>query len=321
MPEPGTTEWTEFLKRLKEEAPEDYRKALLLGGGITTALQKEIQRSKRRDAIQGLFNRLFFRTHQGKAVPDKRKIGLLVFAIVGVIFSLAFFVGTAPKKEASGGGIAGVSKGIADSESKSVVPEVSSTKTEPLGPASVEKADSAVSSSGSTGSPLVSGGTNSPSSTAPSGGNGEGSTPGTAPSSVVPPPPPPVYGSATSVPPPPDAAYGATGTGGGAVLSPPPMVLYADPGMPVSVPQASQPGTPPPASTGTPPSALGGTGTEGSGSPMLFIAVQPSSMMVVNGEPPTTVSPENPSPAYPGGSPPIPTPPAPQGGTPGGGMP
>ncbi len=54
MPDPGTREWSEFLKRLKEENPEDYRAALLLGGGVTKALEKEIQRAKRRDADTSL---------------------------------------------------------------------------------------------------------------------------------------------------------------------------------------------------------------------------------------------------------------------------
>ncbi|RTI49584.1 hypothetical protein CSW14_11355 [Thermus scotoductus] len=118
MPDPGTREWSEFLKRLKEENPEDYRAALLLGGGITKALETEIQRAKRRDAIKSLWTRLFTREHRGKAVPDKRKIGLLAFALVGGLFMFAFFVGTSPKKEAAGGGVV---KGIPVNETQMAV--------------------------------------------------------------------------------------------------------------------------------------------------------------------------------------------------------
>jgi hypothetical protein len=332
MPEPGTQEWLGFLTRLKEESPDDYRKALLLGGGVTAALQREIQRSKRRDAVQGFFKRLFFRQHQGKNVPDKRKIGLLIFVVVGGLFMFAFFVGTGPKKEAEGGGLV---KGVPTAQQKvgetGDLPTVSaspSSGSKALGSeaeagSSADSSDSASlasilsSASSSTGSSASAG-----SSTSPTGDASLSPTP-PVPAQNVPPPPPPVYGTGSPVPPPPDTSYSAGNQPGQVgVVYPPPMVLYADPGMPVGpTPNPSTantaPSTPPPEPTNT---------SEPRGG-MLFITNQPSPMMIVSGQAQSGMAVSEPGPAqadpfpstpqspYPPGAP-MPFPNVPGGGQP-----
>ena len=326
MPEPGTQEWLGFLTRLKEESPDDYRKALLLGGGVTAALQKEIQRSKRRDAVQGFLNRLFFRQHQGKKVPDKRKIGLLIFVVVGGLFMLAFFVGTSPKKEAQGGGLV---KGVPTAQQK--VGETGDLPTVSASPSSgSEASDSSAdssdstslasilsSASSSTGSSASAG-----SSTSPTGDASPSPTP-PVPAQNVPPPPPPVYGTGSPVPPPPDTSYSAGNPSEpGGIVYPPPMVLYADPGMPVSP-------IPNPPTANAAPSTLPSepTNTSEPRGGMLFITNQPSSTMIVSGqaqsgmavsEPGSTQAdpfPSTPQSPYPPGAP-MPFPNVPGGGQP-----
>ena len=289
MPEPGTQEWLGFLTRLKEESPDDYRKALLLGGGVTAALQKEIQRSKRRDAVQGFLNRLFFRQHQGKSVPDKRKIGLLIFAVVGGLFMFAFFVGTSPKKEAQGGGLV---KGV---PTAGQVEEAGEPPTVSASPSSGSKASGSEAGTGSSAgssdttslASILSSASSSTGSSASAGSSasssptGDASSSPTPPAQDVPPPPPPVYGTGSPVPPPPDTSYSAGNQPGQVgVVYPPPMVLYADPGMPVGpTPNPSTantaPSTPPPSEPTNTSEPRGG---------MLFITNQPSSMMIVSGQ-------------------------------------
>jgi len=287
MPQPGTGEWTEFLKRLKEENPDDYRSALLLGGGVTKALEKEIQRSQRRDTIKNLFNRLFTREHRGKNVPDKRKIGLIVFTVVGGLFLLAFFVGTSPKKEATGGGIAKVGQVAASSEKTpetTVSPPGKEGKNKGSSPSATESGLADMISSAATGKsetsgagaggPGVSGAgaATSPGTGTTPGSPGAGSAPGT-----LPPPPAPVYYGGTA-PPPPDTAYAATGSAAGQMaVTPPPMVIYADPGLPVGSPvppegAASQPSQSAPQATGQPTPLSGG---------MLYYNVPSGGMTVV----------------------------------------
>jgi hypothetical protein len=253
-------------------------------------LQKEIQRSKRRDAVQGFLNRLFFRQHRGKSVPDKRKIGLLIFALVGGLFILAFFVGTSPKKKAEGGGLV---KGVPTAQQK--VEETGEPPTVSASPSSGSKASgseagtgssagssdstslaSILSSASSTGSSTSAG---SSTSSSPTGGASSSPTP-PAPAQNVPPPPPPVYGTGSPVPPPPDTSYSAGNQSGqGGVVYPPPMVLYADPGVPVGpTPNPSTANTAP----STPPSEPTNTSEPTGG--MLFITNQPSSMMIVSGQ-------------------------------------
>jgi len=339
MPEPGTQEWLGFLIRLKEESPDDYRKALLLGGGVTAALQKEIQRSKRRDAVQGFLNRLFFRQHQGKNVPDKRKIGLLIFAVVGGLFMLAFFVGTSPKKEAQGGGLV---KGV-----PTVVGETGEPPTVSASPSSGSKASGSEAGTGSSAgssdstslASILSSASSSTGSSASAGSSTSSSPTGDASSSpmppapaqdvpLLPPPPPPVYGTGSPVPPPPDTSYSAGNPSGpGGVVYPPPMVLYADPGMPVG-PTPNSPSTASTANTApsTPPPSEPTNTSEPRGG-MLFITNQPSSMMIFSGQAQsgmavsepgpdqTTPSPHTPQSPYPPGVP-MPYPNAPGGGQP-----
>lgn len=340
IPEPGTKEWPEFLKRLKEENPEDYRAALLLGGGITKALEKEIQRAKRRDAVKSLWNRLFNREHKGKTVPDKRKIGLLIFTVVGGLFLLAFFVGTAPKKEATGGGVV---KGIPVSGSKTSNPTPSvSLSTENMAnnteagkgqPSPTEKglADMLNSSSSKTdkegNASSSSGGASSPGGTTQGSASGNpGTTPGT-----LPPPPAPVY-SGGALPPPPDTSYAATGGAGmgQAAVLPPPMVIYADPGMGVASPASPQGAGNTPQTTGTPPEPTGSTGTPSElPGGMLYLNYPNAGMMVVtipqqgginaSSQPSEPSSPSAPSPSpasspYPQNAPMPPTPPNSTGG-------
>jgi hypothetical protein len=255
-------------------------------------LQKEIQRSKQRDAIRGFFNRLFFRKHQGKSVPDKRKIGLLIFVLVGGLFMFAFFVGTSPKKEAQGGGLV---KGVPTAQQK--VGETGELPTVSAFPSSGGKASGSEagtgSSAGSSDSPplasILSSASSSTgssasaaSSTSPTGDASSSPTP-PVPAQNVPPPPPPVYGTGSPVPPPPDTSYSAGNQPGQAgVVYPPPMVLYADPGMPVGP-------TPNPSTASTAnaaPSTLPSepTNTSEPRGGMLFITNQPSSMMIVSGQ-------------------------------------
>ncbi len=327
MPEPGTQEWLGFLTRLKEESPDDYRKALLLGGGVTAALQKEIQRSKRRDAVQGFLNRLFFRQHQGKNVPDKRKIGLLIFVVVGGLFMFAFFVGTSPKKEAQGGGLV---KGVPTAgqvEEVGEPPTVSASPSSGISGSSADSSDSTPlasilsSASSSTGSSASAG-----SSASPTGDASSSPTP-PAPAQDIPPPPPPVYGTGSPVPPPPDTSYSAGNPSGpGGIVYPPPMVLYADPGMPVGpIPNPSTASTANAAPSTPPPSEPTNTSEPRGG--MLFITSQPSSMMIVSGqaqsgmavfEPGSTQAdpfPSTPQSPYPPGAP-MPFPNVPGGGQP-----
>jgi len=332
MPEPGTQEWSGFLTRLKEESPDDYRKALLLGGGVTTALQKEIQRSKRRDAVQGFLNRLFFRQHQGKNVPDKRKIGLLIFVVVGGLFMLAFFVGTSPKKEATGGGlISGVP--TAGQVGKNGEPSTVSASPSSGTKASGSEAGTGSSAGSSDSPPLASilssassstgSSASAASSTSPTGDASSSPTP-PVPAQNVPPPPPPVYGTGSPVPPPPDTSYSAGNQPGQAgVVYPPPMVLYADPGMPVGpTPNPSTantaPSTPPPSEPTNTSEPRGG---------MLFITNQPSSMMIVSGQAQSGMAVSEPGPAQADPFPSTPQSPYPPGApmpfpnTPGGGQP
>ncbi len=328
MPEPGTQEWVGFLTRLKEESPDDYRKALLLGGGVTAALQKEIQRSKRRDAVQGFLNRLFFRQHQGKNVPDKKKIGLLIFAVVGGLFLLAFFVGTSPKKEATGGGLV---RGVPTAEQVEENGEPPTVSASPF--SGSEASGSSADSSDSTSlASLLS----SASSTGPSGSAGSSASPtgdaslsptSPAPAQDIPPPPPPVYGTGSPVPPPPDTSYSAGNQPGQAgVVYPPPMVLYADPGMPVGpIPNPSTASTANTAPSTPPPSEPVNTSEPRGG--MLFITNQPSSMMIVSGQAQSGMAVSEPTPAqtdpfpstpqspFPPGAP-MPFPNAPGGGQP-----
>jgi hypothetical protein len=339
IPEPGTQEWLDFLTRLKEESPDDYRKALLLGGGVTAALQKEIQRSKRRDAVQGFLNRLLFRKHQGKSVPDKRKIGLLIFFVVGGLFIFAFFVGTSPKKEATGGGLV---KGVPTAQQK--VEGTGEPPTVSASPSSGSKASGSEagtgssagssdstslasilsSASSSTGSSASAG---SSTSSSPTGGASSSPTP-PAPAQNVPPPPPPVYGTGSSVPPPPDTSYSAGNQSGqGGVVYPPPMVLYADPGMPVG-PTPNSPYTASTTNTApsTPPPSEPTNTSEPRGG-MLFITNQPSSMTIVSGQGQSGMavsesgsaqanpSPSTPQSPYPPGTP-MPYPNVPGGGQP-----
>jgi hypothetical protein len=339
MPEPGTQEWLGFLTRLKEESPDDYRKALLLGGGVTAALQREIQRSKRRDAVQGFFKRLFFRQHQGKNVPDKRKIGLLIFALVGGLFMFAFFVGTGPKKEAEGGGLV---KGVpvaqqgvgetgepptvsASPYSGSKVSESKAGMGSSEGSSDSTSLTSILSSASSTGSSASA----SSSTSSPSTGDGATSSPTPpAPAQNVPPPPPPVYGTGSFVPPPPDTSYSAGNQSGqGGVVYPPPMVLYADPGMPVG-PTLNPPSTASMANTApsTPPPSEPTNTSEPRGG-MLFITNQPSSMMIVSGQAQSGMAVSEPSPGQADSFSPTPQSPYPPGApmpypnVPGGGQP
>jgi hypothetical protein len=251
-------------------------------------LQKEIQRSKRRDAVQGFLNRLFFRQHQGKNVPDKRKIGLLIFALVGGLFILAFFVGTSPKKEAEGGGLV---KGIPTAQQK--VEETGEPPTVSVSPSSGNKASGSEAGTGSSAdssdsTPLASilSSASAGSSTSPTGDASSSPTPSAPAQDVplLPPPPPPVYGTGSPVPPPPDTSYSAGNPSGpGGVVYPPPMVLYADPGMPVG-PTPNSPSTASTANTApsTPPSEPTNTSEPRGG--MLFITNQPSSMMIFSGQ-------------------------------------
>jgi len=304
IPEPGTQEWLGFVTGLKEESPDDYRKALLLGGGITAALQKEIQRSKRRDATKGFLNRLFFRQHQGKSVPDKRKIGLLILTLVGGLFMFAFFMGTSPKKEAEGGGLVkGVPTGQQKTAETSEPPIIS---VSPLSPPGSQAGTG--SPEGSSDSTSLASALSSASSSSSGASTAEGASAPTSPPNL-PPPPPPVYGSGSPVPPPPDAAYSAGNPPGQAVVYPPPMVLYADPGVPVA-PTPNLSSTASTASAPASPSPSESPVTEPRGG-MLFITNQPASMMVVSGqgqpgmvvfEPGSTP----PSPALPPGQPPFP---------------
>lgn len=262
MPEPGTPAWVDFLKRLKEEAPEDYRSALLLGGGLTQALQREIARSQRRDAINNLFSRLFMREHPTGKVPDKRKIGLLLFLVVGGLFAFAFFFGTAPKKEAKGGGIGAVAAGkLAEGGSVKWEGEQSSqssTKESAQNTQGPNKDLPVVNASPSEGSvagavsslAATDGSSSTPSATGANGASATaGATGGTGAVPNLPPPPPPVYGSyGSSAPPPPDSSL-ASGQTGGYTVSPPPMVLYAAPGMPQGASSAPQAASPAPAPT------------------------------------------------------------------------
>ena len=329
MPEPGTQEWLGFLTRLKEESPDDYRKALLLGGGVTAALQKEIQRSKRRDAVQGLLNRLLFRQHQGKSVPDKRKIGLLIFTVVGGLFMFAFFVGTSPKKEAEGGGLVKGVTTVGQVEEAGEPPTVSASPSSGS-KASGSEADSSDStslasmlSSVSAGSSTSSSPTGNTASSSPTEGASSSPTP-PAPAQNIPPPPPPVYGTGSPVPPPPDTSYSAGNQPGpGGVVYPPPMVLYADPGMPVGpTPNPSTvntaPSTPPPSEPTNTSEPRGG---------MLFITNQPPSMMIVSGQAQSGMAVSEPGPAQADPFPSTPQPPYPPGApmpfpnVPGGGQP
>jgi uncharacterized protein (DUF2126 family) len=136
-----------------------------------------------------------------------------------------------------------------------------------------------------------------------------------------------VYGTGSPVPPPPDTSYSAGNQPGlGGVVYPPPMVLYADPGMPVG-PTPNFPSTASTANTApsTPPSEPTSTSEPRGG--MLFIANQPSSMMIVLGQVQSGMtvsesgsaqadsSPSTPQPPYPPGAP-MPFPNAPGGGQP-----
>lgn len=336
MPDPGTREWSEFLKRLKGENPEDYRAALLLGGGITKALETEIQRAKKRDAIKSLWTRLFTREHRGKAVPDKRKIGLLAFALVGGLFMFAFFMGTSPKKEATGGGVV---KGIPVNETQMAV-SASEGKTEATGntanstantqtqPGLAEKglADMLNSTSGEAGT-TGSGNGASPSGSGtgnevPPTGTGTSTAPGT-----LPPPPTPVY-SGGALPPPPDTSYAAMSAGQTGNL-PPPMVIYADPGMPVTTstsPTSPSPGNTPPEAASTPQATGTSLGLPGGmfylnypGAGMMVVTIsQQEGMNAVSSQPSETSS-SSPAPnavpsPYPQNAPMPPTPSNPTGG-------
>lgn len=299
MPDPGTREWSEFLKRLKEENPEDYRAALLLGGGITKALETEIRRAKRRDAIKSLWNRLFTREHRGKAAPDKRKIGLLAFALVGGLFVFAFFVGTSPKKEATGGGVV---KGIPVNETQMAV-SASEGKTEATGNTAEGKTEATENTADSTANTQTQPGLtekgladmlNSISGEAGTTGSGNGASPSgsgtgnevpptgtgtpTAPG-TLPPPPTPVY-SGGALPPPPDTSYAAMSAGQTGNL-PPPMVIYADPGMPVTTstsPTSPSPGNTPPEAVSAPQATGTSLGLPGG---MLYLNYPGAGMMVV----------------------------------------
>ena len=262
MPEPGTPAWVDFLKRLKEEAPEDYRSALLLGGGLTQALQREIARSQRRDAINDLFSRLFMRGHPTGKVPDKRKIGLLLFLVVGGLFAFAFFFGTAPKKEAEGGGIGAVAvgklaeggsvKGEGEQSSQSSTKESAQNTQGPNKDLPVVNASPSEGSVAGAVSSLAAtdGSSSTPSATGANGASATaGATGGTGAVPNLPPPPPSVYGSyGSSAPPPPDSSL-ASGQTGGYTVSPPPMVLYAASGMPQGASPAPQAASPAPAPT------------------------------------------------------------------------
>ncbi len=324
MPEPGTAPWTEFLRKLKESAPEDYRSALLLGGGVTQALQKEIQRAQRRDALRNLFTRFFLRDHPTGKVPDKRKIGLLIFLLVGGLFSAAFFLGNSPKKEARGGGLgAGVVSGLASSgnSSGSSIPKVSVSPQEVPGNTSEPVSSSSTSEAPSPGSSSLGSSTSGssatpfPSTGSPTQGEGMGNVGQQNTLGNLPPPPPPVYGGVAggTVPPPPDASLS---TQGAQVVGPPPMVLYANPGMPTGT-ASSPPGfagsTPPPSG----PSEPGVSSSQGSGNTgeMAVFQTPPGGMLVVQSAPASgmQVVSETPSPSGVGETPTSPVPMGPMG--------
>ncbi len=292
MPEPGTEAWTGFLKKLKEASPEDYRSALLLGGGITQALQKEISRSKRRDQFKEFFARLFLRDHPTGKVPDKRKIGLLLFLLVGGLFAFAFFFGTAPKKKAQGGGVGtqavsgllgkeGASSGIPTVDVSGRAKDLNAHSPEgqgDFGPghgqsqAGQERTTYPAGSGVAPSSVQGQGQVESSTSPSPQGGQ-TGGLPN------LPPPPPPVYGSYASAGMPPEPSLAQAQT---ALPGPPPMVLYMSTGMPS---QASPSSAPSPAPTGTDTSLE--RGMEASPSPMLVQQVPSGGILVYTGSPPS----------------------------------
>lgn len=296
MPEPGTQAWVEFLKKLKEASPEDYRSALLLGGGITQALQREIARSQRRDSLKELFNRLFMRQHPTGAVPDKRKIGLAIFLLVGGLFVFAFFFGTAPKKEAEGGGVGAAVAGqlasgkaevgdapVVRAEPKAQGTSQSSSDGEPASGTS----GSASAPSGDLGAPLTQEGSSSTSSAGANGGvlSPPPSTPGGGTQSIPPPPPPPppVYGSFGTSSPPPDPSLAASGAASGPAA--PPMVLYASPGVSAASPSASPQTPSAPASGPAPEPSSSGYALPGG----MYVYSIPSGGMMVVASPPSPV--------------------------------
>lgn len=293
MPEPGTTAWVDFLKRLKEEAPEDYKNAILLGGGVTQALQREIQRSKRRDFAKELLGRFFTRQHPTGNVPDKRKWGLWLFLIVGGLFAFAFFFGTAPKKEAKGGGVgAVVAGGLASGDGVPTVeasPKGTGTEEATKANGNATGADGNAAKVGSSplegGSQGASGATTAEASSpgTASGNTGNALSPTPSPPgnvSNLPAPPPPVYGSYGTTPTPPDPALASSG--GTGYPAPPPMVVYASPGMGVSSQGQAQgqPATSPPPSGGSvEPQAQGYTLPSGM---MVYTAPSPGMMVVAS---------------------------------------
>lgn len=308
MPEPGTQAWVEFLKKLKEASPEDYRSALLLGGGITQALQKEIARSQRRDSLKELFNRLFMRHHPTGAVPDKRKIGLIIFLLVGGLFIFAFFFSTAPKKKAEGGGVGvAVAGQLAPDKAEvkgenapvvSVQPRTQGTSRSGSGgeaasgisgsaSAAAGTSGSALASSGDLGAPLTQEGSSSTSSAGANGGvlPPPPSTPGGGTQSIPspPPPPPPVYGSFGTSSPPPDPSLAASGAASGPAA--PPMVLYASPGVSAASPSASPQTPSAPASGPAPEPSSSGYALPGG----MYVYSIPSGGMMVVASPPSPV--------------------------------
>lgn len=262
MPEPGTPAWVDFLKRLKEEAPEDYRSALLLGAVLPRRF-----RGKSPAHSAGTPSTTCFPAFScGNTLPAKSLIrgrsGFFCSLWLGDFFAFAFFFGTAPKKEAKGGGIGAVAAGKL-AEGGSVKGEgeqsfQSSTKESAQntqGPNKdlpvVNASPSEGSVAGAVSSLAATGGSSSTSSA--TGANGAsataGSTGGTGAVPNLPPPPPPVYGSyGSSAPPPPDSSL-ASGQTGGYTVSPPPMVLYAASGMPQGASPAPQTASPAPAPT------------------------------------------------------------------------
>ena len=284
MPDPGSRKWGDFLRKLKEENPEDYKMALLLGGAVTQALQREIQRSQVRDQLKGLFARLFLREGRDGKAPHKRKIALFLFTLVGSLFLIAFFFGTSPKKEATGGGVGvaaaagvlsretGASAGL--DEGGAGKAEADETPLVNVNAGNAENADGKPGNASGNARGMSSSGAGS--GTEAIGGAGSGAT--------VPPPPPPVYGIAGAVPPPPDTSLSASGQSGQG-FGPPPLILYQDTGLPgVASPGAAViTQTSPPASSASASTSSGSnTGTAGG---MLFLALPSSGMLVVQGVP------------------------------------
>lgn len=295
MPEPGTQAWVDFLKKLKEASPEDYRSALLLGGGITQALQKEIVRSQRRDSLKELFNRLFMRQHPTGTVPDKRKIGLIIFLLVGGLFLFAFFFSTAPKKEAKGGGVGTALAGqlapgkaeVGDAPVVRAEPKAQGTSQPGSDGEAAGTSGSASASSGDSGAPLTQEGS---SLTSPAGANGgvlppPPSAPGgeTQPIPSPPPPPPPVYGSFGTSSLPPDPSLAASGVASGPAA--PPMVLYASPGVSAASPSVSSQTPSAPASGPAPEPSSSGYALPGG----MYVHSVPSGGMIVVASPPSPV--------------------------------